>query len=273
MSVVIDAARYAENLERIPGAEVSAGANDAESASARSDANPPVKRALPDAWMGQGAGPLAASIAMFNRYPLRYAHPSWVPSAWKGALLEACLDGGRAETRLGADLLKHWKLDSRPCFAFPGAVARMALVEPESLRQAVSWTGLARLSDEISRMLERAKVLAFRNQVGEEAWRFSMFRAPLLVGSLGADAPAAPPSSAPDGDWNHRSMATGLLMFGACLADSPAGLSGRAALKFPREFSGYLEAGKAYGRADGFQRLFRKVLVQEVDPAWDNLLS
>ncbi|MDB5104443.1 MAG: type secretion protein [Fibrobacteres bacterium] len=242
---------------------------------AREDAAPvdgaaPAARCLPEAWMGDGAGPLAAGIALFNRYPLRYAHESWIPASWERTLLESCRDGGRSETRLGEELLRHWKLDPRPCFAFGAPLARFALVEPESLRRTVSWTGLARHADEISRMVERSKVMAFRNQVGEEAWRFSVFRAPLLAGSL---ASGSRQGGKADGDWSHRAMASGLLMLGACLAGSPSCLSGRVALKFPREFSGFLEAGKAYGEADGYFRLFRRILVQEVDPAWDSLLS
>jgi hypothetical protein len=92
----------------------------------------------------------------------------------------------------------------------------------------------------------------------------------LLAGSL---AVAPRPAHSGDGDWNHRALATGLMLLGASLSGQPGCLTGRTALKFPRQFAGYLEAGKCYGQAEGCARLIRKVLIQEVDPAWDSLLS
>lgn len=238
----------------------------------------PASRAYPDpasprprarAWIGAGREGLAERISEFNRFPARYAHPSWVPEGWAGAWMKGCMDGGRGERRLGEELLKAWRLDARPCLEFDAPALRLALVDPEPLLRAVMLAGLARHGDEIARMLERSRVKAFREEVGEGAYRFAVYRAPLLAGSLGAGDPRA----GGGGDWRSRSLASGLRMLAACLAGGPPGLAARAGLKVPRKYAGFLGGGDGGERVRAYARLFRKVLAQEVDPAWDSLLS
>jgi hypothetical protein len=179
-------------------------------------------------------------------------------------------DGGRAEASLGEAMLKTWKLDQRPCFDFAAPSRRIALVDAAPLQRTVLLAGLARHADEVSRIMERSKVMELKAQVGEEAYKFAVFRAPLLAGPLaqGGNAMAAAAT-----DWKSKCMASGMGMFGACLAGGSPGLAGRAGLKFPREYAPYMRAGGGEGSTEGYVRLFRKVLAQEVDPAWDNMLS
>lgn len=246
---------------------------------------------------------LAHRIAAFNRFPIRYVNADWVPDGWKAIWVRALLDGGRAEVRLGEELLRHWSLDPGPCFDFGSFGHKLALVDAAPLRRTVFLAGLARHGERISRLLERSRVMDFRKQVGEDAYRFAMFRAPLIAGSLGTMGVTEPEagkaqegdaSACPDFDWKALAMRAGLRMLGACLAAGPSGLAGRAALKFPRESAAVLlreresgsqgsgpetrapeTSGPAASRpdAEAFARMFRKILAQEVDPAWDALLS
>jgi hypothetical protein len=173
------------------------------------------------------------------------------------------------EARLGEGLLGAWKLDARPCFDFAPPARRLVLLDPAPLRRTVLLAGLARHADEISRLVERSRVRALKEQVGEAAYLFVMHRAPLLAGPLtgGADDAAA------GRDWSARALAAGLGMLGACLGADHAGVLARVLVKFPRDCAPYLGAGGGRGTAEGYLRLFRKVLAKEVDPAWDDLLS
>jgi hypothetical protein len=112
-------------------------------------------------------------------------------------------------------------------------------------------------------------VLELKAQVGEAAYRFATQRAHLLAGPLAEGANAESEGS----DWFTRSLAAGLGMLGVCLGAEHGGVSARVAVKFPRACAPYLGAGGGRGTADGYLRLFRRVLAMEVDPAWDALLS
>ena len=224
------------------------------------------------AWLGPKGERLADKAAEFNRYPTRYAHPSWMPDGWAPWVDRLA---GRAdsvakglEAKLGEGLLAEWELDARPCFDFAPPARRLVLMDAAPLRRTVLLAGLARHADEINRMMERGRVRELKEQVGEAAYLFVMHRAPLLAGPLTAGANAASRGRS----WSARALAAGLGMLGACLGDH-AGLAARVVVKFPRDFAPYLGAGGGQGTAEGYLRLFRKVLVKEVDPAWDDLLS
>jgi hypothetical protein len=204
----------------------------------------------------------------FNRYPMRYAHPSWIPEGW-GPWAARLAGQDRAEAGLGRGLFEVWGLDARPCFDFAPPARRLALLDAAQLRRTVMLAGLARLAGEISRLVERSRVLELKEQVGEAAYRFVTQRAPLLAGPLTEGANAASAGT----DWRERALAAGLGMLGACLGTEHAGVAARAALKFPRVYSPYLGAGGGQGTNEGYLRLFRRVLAKEVDPAWDALLS
>jgi hypothetical protein len=220
------------------------------------------------AWLGPEGDRWADKAAEFNRYPTRYAHPSWIPEGW-APWVERFAGLGRAEAELGRCLLGAWGLDARPCFDFTLPARRLALLDAAPLRRTVLLAGLARHAGAISRLMERGRVLELKGQVGDAAYRFATQRAPLLAGPLAEGANGA----AEGADWFTRSLAAGLGMLGACLGAEHGGVSARVALKFPRACAPYLDAGGGQGTVDGYLRLFRKVLTLEVDPAWDALLS
>lgn len=233
-----------------------------------SGGSPSGRSAALRAWLGPKGERLADKAMEFNRYPTRYAHSSWVPDGW--APWVARLAGrGVLESKLGEGLLAAWDLDARPCFDFAPPARRMVLMDAAPLRRTVLLAGLARHADEINHMMERGRVRELKEQVGESAYLFVMQRAPLLAGPLSAGANAA----AGGKGWSARALAAGLGMLGACLGADHGGLAARVLVKFPRDCAPYLSAGGGQGTAEGYLRLFRKVLVKEVDPAWDDLLS
>ena len=231
-------------------------------------ARPDFKQLLITAWLGEDGACLADRALEFNRYPTRYAHPSWMPEGW--APWVARMAGNEVlEADLGRSLLQTWDLDASPCFEFAPPARRLALLDPAILRRTVLLAGLARHADEISRLIERERVRELKEQVGEAAYRFVMLRAPLLAGPLAGGASQV---AAQEKDWRMRSLAAGLGMLGSCLGPDHAGLTARVLVKFPRDCAPYMEAGGGQGTPDGYLRLFRKVLGKEVDSAWDNLL-
>ena len=269
----------AERAQSVTGKAPAHIAADTASALGSEAVPQPKAQAALAAWLGPTGTSLAGKATEFNRYPTRYAHSSWVPENW-GPWLERMGGKGRAEAALGESLMRSWKLDARPCFDFAPPARRLALLDAAPLERTLLLAGLARHADEVSRIMERGRVMDLKNQLGEDAYKFVRYRAGLLAGPLAAGGNAAATGS----DWRARSMAAGMGMLGACLSGNsaanpegrPVGASGvtaRVALKLPREYAPYLSAGGGDGSVDGFMRLFRKVLAQEVDPAWDNLLS
>ena len=261
-----------EGAERVSGVTGKPSAQPVSDHTGGVGSNPTAPARKPSAalaaWLGPTGISLAPKAAEFNRYPTRYAHSSWIPENW-GPRMQRMTGNGRAEAKLGESLMGAWKLDARPCFDFAHPARRMALMDAAPLQRTVLLAGLARHADEISRLMERSRVMDLKNQVGDDAYKFVTFRASLLAGPLAAGGNAA----APGHDWRARSMAAGLGMFGACLGGGRDGVAARVGLKFPREYAPFLAAGGGEGSVDGYMRLFRKVLAQEVDPAWDNLLS
>jgi hypothetical protein len=241
---------------------------EAEGDSALSGAAADGRSAALSAWLGPNGAQWAGKAAEFNRYPTRYAHPSWIPEGW-APWLPRLAGRGRAEAELGQGLLKAWGLDGRPCFDFAPSARRLALLDATPLRRTVLLAGLARHAGEISKLMERGRVLELKEQVGEAGYRFVTLRAPLLAGPLAEGAGTMAEGS----DWLTRSWAAGLGMLGACLGAEHAGLAARLTVKFPRDCAPYLGAGGGQGTTDGYMRLFRRVLVKEVDPTWDVLFS
>ena len=223
--------------------------------------------ALP-AYLAFPGGNLGVRISEFNRFPTRYAHPSWWPAGWgwdwKGKFPET----SRAETRLGESLLRHWDFPAAPCFSFDPPARRLALLDPVPLNRLVLLAGLARHADEISRILVRNDVKELRRQVGEDAYKFVIFKAPLLTGPLGA-GDGAPPVP----DWTARALFSGLSMLTTVLGQDALDIRGRVGLKFSRAVIGAWDGRRCPEPVESIFRLFRKVLLQEVDPAWDAIFS
>lgn len=230
------------------------------------------RRKLPG-YLSSG-GDLARSIQLFNWYPATYAHATWIPPLWSRTLgaepIRTAIGKSRAGIRLGEALLGVWGLDARPCLDFDGIGSRLALLDPQALDRLVYYAGLARHAEEISQVLERSRVVALRGLLGEVAYRFAMNRASLLAGHLATQPPLAP---SPGSDMKTRAIAAGLGMLAACLEGSPPGMLSRLRLKFPRNRSALLVASPGERPIAGYMRLFRKILNQEVAPAWDSLLS
>ena len=127
--------------------------------------------------------PLDGLTREFNLYPIRYAHPSWIPNGWDRAKALCGQVPGRPEVRLSIKLLLHWDLADQTCFSFGEVSRRIALADPATLERTAFLGGLAVHWESISRILEREAVQEIRGEIGTEAYRFSLFRAPILVGN------------------------------------------------------------------------------------------
>ena len=225
------------------------------------------RRLLP-ACLSASAGKLAQRISEFNRFPTRYAHPSWWPQGWGPDWKKGIIADSRSEARLGEAMLQHWELPYRPCFDFGAPMRRLALLDPAPLNRLVLLAGLARHAEEISRIIVRSQVQKLRFQIGEEAYKFVLLRAPLLTGQLPAGDGATETT-----DWAERATFTGLSMLSACLGPELQIMSGRVSLKFSRGMIEAWDVKPCPEAPEVLFRLFRKVLLQEVEPAWDVIFS
>jgi hypothetical protein len=87
------------------------------------------------------------------------------------------------------------------------------------------------------------------------------------LGSLSLESPVAAE------DWPSRAMEAGLALFAATLGETPPQMAGRVRLKFPRALADRLDPEAGRGSPQAALRILKKLLAQEVDPAWESSLS
>lgn len=219
------------------------------------------------ALLRRGDVPLGLMVREFNLFPLRYAHESWIPAGWPALPVEL-LGGGRVEARMSAHFLLKLGFTDEAVFAFGEPNRRIALLDPVSLDRVAFLTGTALHWEAISKVFERDDVRAIKAEIGEDAYRFAILKAPILAGKAAADL----------GDHGYAGLGWAMRRLGAefiaaGMAGAPRALRARLALKFPREFADLFLAHRPGGANPKAWRLVKNVLLQEVDPTWEALLS
>jgi|GEM_PF-924192 len=219
--------------------------------------------------LGKDNAQLRALIMESKRYPLRSAHVSWIPPRWPAAIYEI-LQGSRSESRLAGLIMAFWGFPNQAAFTFSEPSHRIGLMAVATLHRLALFTGTALRWEGLAKILERDRVRDLKAELGEDAYRFAIHSAPLLVGEGFAIRNGSLEEIKGCGE---AVRAEGLAVLAACLAEAPRALRIRMALKFPRDGADvFLSDSPILPQAKAW-RLVKRILIQEVDPSWELLLS
>ena len=215
-------------------------------------------------------GALRSLIMDCNRYPLRGAHQSWIPPHWPARIYES-LQGSRAESRMAGLIMGHWGFPNQAAFTFSEPSHRICLMQQATLERLALFTGVALRWESFSKILERERLQDLKAEIGEDAYLFAIQSAPLLAGE--SPTRATEPPDAEIAGCGAAVRRSGMAILSACVAKAPRALRVRLALKFHRDRAEvFLTDSTVLPQAKAWP-LVKRVLLQEVDPSWDHLLS
>lgn len=212
---------------------------------------------------------LFARIDEFNRLPARYMHISWADE-WIGSALYAFLKSStRVEKRLSFQILTHAGLHTRFIYDFSDPRRLLALLDADRLGRLVFFTGIAANAWRIGRVVGREPLKQIKRQLGVDGYRFALHKAPLLTGCMRDEHPEKFSISDIAGYVNS----CGMRYLQICLGGQPHALTGRLALKFPRQLNLEFNAPAADQESNRVWQLLRKILIYEVGPEWKMYIS
>lgn len=212
---------------------------------------------------------LAAAIVEFNCFPSRYAHASWFTALPHGALLLRLRASPRIAQRLSRHLLAAWGLEGQYCFDFSAPPARLALLDSSTLTQLVLYAGLTATAAYVRQTVERDKVAALKQRLGEPAFLFALKRAPFLGGA--SPLPVALRRAAPEAFY-RITLVAGLQCLAASLSGREPALLRRLLFKFPQGWAASFATGAAAPPPAASARLFAQLLM-EIAPRWAHLAA
>jgi len=215
-----------------------------------------------DRWLGLAL--------VLNFCPAVYVEDSWLDEIPHGLLVRRLRTEPLAGPYLSRFLREALELNSAYCDDFSDPMARLALLDGDSLQRLFLYLGLTLRSAELRTEIRGAQVNRLKRALGDRVYAFALRRAPFL-GSL-PDFPFEPGSTDPA----ERFAQIGLQYCWGRFAVLGAGLVRRLFLKLPRDWSAGLSARAGFGTAlatpPELPPLVRK-LVKEVLPRWTPLFA
>lgn len=207
---------------------------------------------------------------VFNFHPVAYIHDSWLGAVPYGDLIERLRGEPRAASHLSRFLREALGLEGKYCEDFSDRMARLALLDGDSIHSLFLYLGLALRNGELRTEIRGPEVSRLKDALGERAYVFAIRRAPFF-GSL-PDFQFEPGT----GDPAERYARIGLQYCWGWLAGLGSGLVERLFLKLPRDWSREL-VGQQSNRlpadapVDMPPLLLR--LVKETLPRWTPLFA
>lgn len=208
-------------------------------------------------------------IYEFNMRPARYIHKSWIEPMISPSLFTDLKRSRHAEKRLSDMILKRFQLDRDFFFDFEEPRRRLALIDGGRLSRLIFLAGIAVNSPRYTKVVERDKLIALKGEIGEGAYLFALRKAPFLMGRM------AFPLSGEQGSENTRSHAVrcGMECLRACFSGDPETLITRILFKLPERLGRDIKRRPPEIERRHAWSLFRKVLLQEVEPGWAPYIS
>lgn len=116
----------------------------------------------------------------FNYRVAAYVHPARRPSLLP-ELPERLWQTGRIQDRLSMQVLERAGINSDPCFDLPHAGWALALLPTARLERLATHIGALVVGANVRSSLSREQVLAWKQKLGSDAYRFAMTSASLLA--------------------------------------------------------------------------------------------
>lgn len=212
----------------------------------------------------QKAGETFALIHEFNLEPARYLHYSWAETMMQGTLYEYLIKSRRGERIVSRQILKNHNLENAFYFDFSHNLKRLALVDSKTIQTLFFLVGVGLCHMHIRHMIQKDALDSLKKTIGEDAYRFATRTAPLLVGNQQFDFL---PQSELMPDKESFSL-LGAKCFSAFYSGEAPALIQRIRLKLPRHLNLNFDIQVSRIVKDKIGKLLKKILLQEVNPAW-----
>ncbi len=125
-----------------------------------------------------------SQILEFNFYPTRYIHHSRYKEFTSENLFLTLKSNHRSEKKLSNYILYKTNLLDNYCFDFSEEYKRIAFIDGEKLNKLIFFIGLCSISGKIKTIISKPIILKIKEQLGEEAYIFSIKKAPFYIGKL-----------------------------------------------------------------------------------------
>lgn len=168
-------------------------------------------------------------IAAFNFSPLSYIHESWLATLPGHQLLGTLKDNQRVGRRLSAYVLERLNLDAQYLFDFSDPFSRLVLIETDQLARLVIHLGLCINSEFIRHIVLRNELAQVKADIGENAYRFALKRAP----HLGPIPISLRRGTANRDDYRANCIASGMRCLGVAYSSAERALTGRLVVRLP----------------------------------------
>jgi len=122
----------------------------------------------------------APALYEFNFRAATYLHP-FRRSSLLPELPECLWHSGRIQDRLSMQVLERAGIRSDPCFELPHAGWALALLPTARLERLATHIGALVVGASVRSSLSREQVLAWKQKLGSDAYRFAMTSASLLA--------------------------------------------------------------------------------------------
>ncbi len=208
----------------------------------------------------------------FNTLPARYIHMSRVNRYMDldEPGFQCLIQNPRAEKKLSGIILDKAGLKDHFHWDFELKRLRLALVDGPALLSLIRLAGIAINAGQIIRVIEREPLLALKKSIGLKAYLFALKKAPFLIGKTKFSFIEA------QNDYfmfNQYTTRCGAKCLAACFSNAPRPLIKRLGLKLPVEIKGIFEHPFPDQERDAAFMVFKKILLQEVDPQWATFIS
>lgn len=205
-------------------------------------------------------------IHQFNVHPATYAHPSWFMPSITPELLQRLQKTRRGIARLSTILLRREKLCNNTCYDFEYPWWRFALLPANVLYKLTLYCGLASMHRQIAAMVDRTHLSQIKKSLGEKDYIFAVKRAPILTGK----------QHGMELCWNgHCDVGQlagqyGIAYFLSHFSDAPRAITTRLSFKFSQSQES-VTVNRGTGKSGW--RLFKRILIHEIEPRWQPLFS
>lgn len=197
-------------------------------------------------------------ICAFNGNPQTKNIPDWFPQETTQALLSS----PRSRRNLMRISYEKQAPDLPAFYDFRNPRLRLALIEPEILRQLTLWSGAAIQAQTIAKVIDRKTRGEIRTLLGEKGFEWALKRAALFSTLL-------PPLNLSTG--LHPTQAIwqgGQASIQACVSGMPDAFGQRILPKLPKELNWDLTYRVKPETRDATWRFVGRILLKEIAPKW-----
>lgn len=207
---------------------------------------------------------LFSLICYFNAAPAEYIHPSYLESAFPGAILDALLASERGKRKLNELVLQKFKLKGVFHTDFRPMHLRLALLDPKTLENLILHAGAIYYSKNIVQVVEKKALLDIKEKIGDAIYTFAVKKAPLFNRVKPQITTLSPNPS----NLYLGIIAAGQRMLEYLFSSEPVSVQQRLRLKLPASYSWSFTRNGTEPEKTHIYFFLHRLLTKEINPNW-----